>query len=300
MRVRRLAMALTAVGALTLGLTACGGGDSGGDTSAAAGDGSVVDKIKNTKRVVVGTKWDQPALGLKSGAGEPEGFDVDVAKYVIKELAGGEDVDIEWKESASSNREAFLANGTVDIIFATYSITEERKGKVTFGGPYIVAHQDTMVRADANDITKATDLAGKRICQAAGSNSYKRITDPPPDGQLDLDAELVGAANYSECVAKLAGNNLDAVTTDDLILAGFAMQDAQRGGGNFKILGDPFTDEKYGVGLKKGDTKTCEAVNAAIKKMYEDGTAKQLLDKWFGKTQGLTLPTEAPEPEGCS
>ncbi|MFO7251673.1 MAG: glutamate ABC transporter substrate-binding protein [Actinomycetes bacterium] len=297
MRVRRLAMALTAAGALTLGLAACGGGGGeGSDGATAAGDGSVLDKIKNTKRVVVGTKWDQPGLGLKSGAGDPEGFDVDVARYVIKELAGGEDVQIEWKESASSNREAFLANGTVDIIFASYSITEERKSKVTFGGPYIIAHQDTMVRADDSRIQKATDLEGKRICQAAGSNSYKRITDPPPDGQLDLDAQLVGAANYSECVAKLAGNNLDAVTTDDLILAGFAKQ----GGGNFKILGDPFTDEKYGVGLKKGDVKTCEAVNQAIQKMYSDGTAKQLLDKWFGNTQGLQLPTEAPPAEGCS
>lgn len=294
MRVRRFALALTAAGALTLGLAACGG-DSG-DSTATAGDGSLVDKIKNSKKVIVGTKWDQPSLGLKTGTGEPEGFDVDVAKYVIKELAGGQEVDIEWKESASSNREAFLANGTVDIIFATYSITEERKNKVTFGGPYIIAHQDTMVRADSADINKATDLAGKRICQAAGSNSYKRITEPPPDGQLNLDAELVGAANYSECMAKLSGNNLDAVTTDDLILAGFAAQ----GGGNFKILGDPFTDEKYGVGLKKGDTKTCEAVNAAIAKMYSDGTAKTLLDKWFGKTQGLQLPTEAPPAEGCS
>ena len=91
-----------------------------------------------------------------------------------------------------------------------------------------------------------------------------------------------------------------AVTTDDLILAGFAMQSAAQGQNSFKILGDPFTDEKYGVGLKKGDTKTCEAVNTAIAKMYSDGTAKTLLDKWFGKAQGLTLPTTAPTPEGCS
>ncbi|MBO3750169.1 transporter substrate-binding domain-containing protein, partial [Streptosporangiaceae bacterium NEAU-GS5] len=151
---------------------------------------SVVDKVKDSKTITIGTKWDQPSLGLKKGAA-PEGFDVDVAQYVVKQLAGGQDVNITWKESASSNREAFLANGTVDIIFATYSITDSRKQKVTFGGPYIVAHQDTMVRSDSADITKATDLAGKRICQAAGSNSYKRITDPPPDGKLDLDAQLV-------------------------------------------------------------------------------------------------------------
>lgn len=297
MRVRRFGVTLATTGALVLGLAACGGG--GGEDTATTGGGeatSVLDKIRNTKRVTVGTKWDQPSLGLNTGGAEPEGFDVDVAKYVIKELAGGEDVQIEWQESASSNREPFLQNGTVDIIFATYSITEERKQKVTFGGPYIIAHQDTMVRADATDITKATDLEGKRICQAAGSNSYKRITDPPPDGQLDLDAKLVGADNYSQCIEKLSGNNLDAVTTDDLILAGFAKQT----GGNFKILGDPFTDEKYGVGLKKGDIETCEAVNAAIQKMYADGTAQQLFEKWFSGAEGLTPPTEAPPAEGCS
>jgi glutamate transport system substrate-binding protein len=289
MRVVRIGVALAAASALALGLTACGGQET---------YASVADKVTGAKTIVVGTKWDQPGLGLKKGA-EPEGFDVDVAKYIVKQLGGGEDVKIEWKESASSNREPFLANGTVDLIVASYSITDERKTKVTFGGPYIVAHQDTMVRADDAAITKATDLAGKRICQAAGSNSYKRITDPPPDGKLDLDAQLVGAANYSECVAKLSGSNLDAVTTDDLILAGFAAQ-AAASGGKFKVLGDPFTDEKYGVGLKKGDTKTCEAVNTAITKMYQDGTAKQLLDKWFGTTEGLTLPTAPPAFEPCA
>jgi glutamate transport system substrate-binding protein len=154
---------------------------------------------------------------------------------VIEELAGGQHVDIEWKESISTNREAFLANGGVDLIFASYSITEARKQKVTFAGPYIVAHQDTMVRADSTGIEKATDLEGKRICQVPGSNSYRRITDLPPDGKLGLKVQLVGALNWSECVAKLGGNNLDAVTSDDLLLAGFAAQ----GGGRFRILGDP-------------------------------------------------------------
>jgi glutamate transport system substrate-binding protein len=279
-------MALS-VAALAAGLTACGGGD---QTYA-----TVVEKVQGASKIVVGTKWDQPSLGLKKGA-EPEGFDVDVAKAVVKEIAGGKDVEIEWKESASSNREPFLQNGTVDIVFATYSITEERKGKVTFGGPYVVAHQDVMVRKDDTSINTPQDLKGKKICKAAGSNSYKRITDPPPDGELDIDATTVDAANYSECVQKLNGSNLDAVTTDDLILAGFAKQ----AGGNFKVLGQGFTDEKYGIGLKKGDTKTCEAVNAAVKKLWDNGTMKQLLDKWFGGIQGLQVSTSAPPAEGCS
>ncbi|MEU7828136.1 MULTISPECIES: glutamate ABC transporter substrate-binding protein [unclassified Nonomuraea] len=285
MQMRRTG-AVFAVTAMAVGLAACGGGGS---------YTNVVDKLKGAKEITVGTKWDQPSLGLKKGGGDPEGFDVDVAKYIVKELAGGQDVKITWKESPSSNREALLANGTVDIIFATYSITDARKPKVTFGGPYVVVHQDTMVRADAADITKATDLKDKRICQAQGSNSYKRITDPPPDGKLNLPAKLVGASNYSECVQKLSGGNLDAVTTDNLILAGFASQDP----GKYKLLNDPFTDEKYGIGLKKGDKTTCEAVNKAVAKMWQDGTATQLLTKWFGKT-GLDLPKEAPPAEGCA
>jgi glutamate transport system substrate-binding protein len=235
-------------------------------------------------------------MGLKVGRGEPQGFDVDVAKYVINELAGGQAIDIEWKESVSSNREAFLTNGTVDMILSGYSITPARQQKVTFAGPYIVAHQDTMVRADSTGINKTADLEGKRICQVAGSISYKRITELPPEGKLGLKVQLVGAANYSECIAKLSGNNLDAVTTDDLLLAGFAAQ----AGAGLRILGDPFTEERWGIGLKKGDIKTCLAVNAAVAKMYADGTARQLMHKWFGKATGLTLPTTLPPAEQCS
>ncbi|MFI6477277.1 transporter substrate-binding domain-containing protein [Nonomuraea sp. NPDC050663] len=286
MSIRRIGAAVGAAGLLVAGLAACGG-----DKTYA----SVSDKVADGATIVVGTKWDQPSLGLKKGA-EPEGFDVDVAKAVLKEMNGGKDAAIEWKESASSNREPFLANGTVDIIFATYSITNARKEKVTFGGPYVIAHQDVMVRKDDTSIASPQDLKGKRICKAAGSNSYKRITDPPPDGELDLDATTVDAANYSECVQKLTGSNLDAVTTDDLILAGFAKQ----AGGNFKVLGQGFTDEKYGIGLKKGDTKTCEAVNAAVKKLWDNGTMKQLLDKWFGGIEGLKLSESAPPAEGCA
>ncbi|WP_327102428.1 glutamate ABC transporter substrate-binding protein [Nonomuraea glycinis] len=286
MHMRRVG-AVFSVAALAAGLSACGGG---GETYA-----TVADKITGGGTVVVGTKWDQPSLGLKKGA-NPEGFDVDVATAVLKEMNGGKDVPVEWKESASSNREPFLENGTVDIVFATYSITEERKQKVTFGGPYVIAHQDVMVRKDDTSIAAPKDLTGKKICKASGSNSYKRITDPPPDGELDLDATTVDAANYSECIQKLGGSNLDAVTTDDLILAGFAKQ----AGGNFKVLGQGFTDEKYGIGLKKGDTKTCEAVNTAVKKLWDNGTMKTLLDKWFGGIEGLKVSEAAPPAEGCS
>ncbi|MQA94191.1 MAG: transporter substrate-binding domain-containing protein [Streptosporangiales bacterium] len=290
MRVRQIAVAAAAA---ALALTAAG---CGSDTEAPGGSEakSVLQKAKESKKLVIGVKFDQPALGLKKPDGTVEGFDVDVAKYVAKEL-GVPESGVEFKETTSANREAFIQSGQVDLVFATYSITDERKQKVTFGGPYYVAHQDTLVRADDNSIKKAQDLKDKKLCKAAGSNSYKRVIDPPPDGQLDIDATPVDASSYSECVAKLKNKALDAVTTDDLILAGFANQQK----GTFKVVSDPFSDEKYGVGMKKGDTETCNAVNAAVTKMFEDGTAKTLLEKHFDGT-GLKLDFEVPKAEGCA
>ncbi|MEV0386921.1 glutamate ABC transporter substrate-binding protein [Nonomuraea sp. NPDC050643] len=265
--------------------------------SACEGGGSyatVVDKIKGSGTVVVGTKWDQPDLGLKTGANEPQGFDVDVARYIVRYLAGDKPVRITWRESPSSAREALLQNGTVDMIVASYTITESRKPKVTFAGPYVIVPQDTMVRADDTSITKVADLRDKRICLAEGSNSYRRVVEPPPDGKLGLPAELVPAANYSDCVSKLAADRLDAVSTENLILASFAEQEP----GRYRLLNDPISDEKWGVGLKKGDTRTCEAVNRAIAAMWRDGTTVRLLNTWFGKT-GLKLPSYLPRPAGC-
>jgi len=289
MRVRQIA-AVAAAAALALATAACGS-----DTEKQAAESkSVAQRAKETGKLVVGIKYDQPALGLKKPDGTYEGFDVDVAKYIAKEL-GVEESGITWKEARSENRESFLASNQVDLVVATYSITEARKPKVTFAGPYYVAHQDTMVLADNDDIKKATDLKGKKLCKAAGSNSWRRVTEGPPDGQLNIPAVLVDATGYADCTAKLASGALDAVTTDDLILAGFASQQK----GKFKVINDPFTDEKYGIGIKKGDIETCEAVNKAITKMYSDGTAKTLLDKHFSGS-GLKLNYTVPQFEGCA
>ncbi|MFC9974953.1 glutamate ABC transporter substrate-binding protein [Spirillospora sp. NPDC127200] len=289
MRVRQF-LAAAAAASLALGLTACGS-DSEKKEADAKG---IVEKAKSDKKLVIGVKYDQPALGLKKPDGTLEGFDVDVAKYIAGKL-GVPESGIEFKEARSENRESFLQTGQVDLITATYSITDSRKPKVTFGGPYVVAHQDTMVKADDNGIKKAADLKGKKICKATGSNSWRRVTDPAPDGKLDIDATTVDATGYADCTAKLKAGALDAVTTDDLILAGFAAQQK----GQFKVINDPFTDEKYGVGIKKGDKAGCEAVNKAITDMYSDGTAQKLLEKHFSGT-GLKLEAKVPTFEGCA
>ncbi|MES9538090.1 MULTISPECIES: glutamate ABC transporter substrate-binding protein [unclassified Actinomadura] len=274
MRATRAIAAPGAVLAAAALLSACGLG--------AEKEQSIVDKGS----LVVGVKEDQPALGVKRPDGTYEGFDVDVATYIAGKL-GVPKSRLKFTTTNSSVREEALAKGRVDMIVATYSITAKRKSKVTFAGPYYVAHQDTFVRADAAAIRNVRDLKGKRICAVKGSNSWRRVIE-----ERKVAAKPVEVGTYGACMEGLAGGRLDAVSTDDLILAGFAS------GRPGRMINAPFTDEKYGVGLKKGDLKGCEEVNRAITDMYQDGTAQRLLAKWFGKS-GLKLTTSVPQFEGC-
>jgi glutamate transport system substrate-binding protein len=233
-------------------------------------------------------KADQPGLGLRLPDGKFVGFDVDVARYVAARL-GVQPDHITFVPVTSATRETALENGSVDMVFATYSITPERETEVTFGGPYYVAHQDTMVRADETGIRSVHDLKGKRLCAVAGSNSWKRVTQ-----ELNIAAVPVPAASYSACMAMLLNGRVDAMSTDDLILAGFAA----RAGSAVRIVNAPFSYERYGIGIRKGDLSGCEAVNRAVSQMYLDGTAAALLKKWFGRTS-LQLDTYVPQFEGC-
>ncbi|GAA3846352.1 glutamate ABC transporter substrate-binding protein [Sphaerisporangium flaviroseum] len=245
--------------------------------SCAAGT-SIVDKDS----LVIGVKPDQPGLGMKEANGKFTGFDVDVASYIARKL----DKPVRFIAAPSSQREKMLMGGSVDLVVATYSITAERKTKVSFGGPYYVAHQDTLVRAGESGVTNVRDLRDRRLCQVTGSNSWRRVKE-----ERKIPVALVPAGSYSECVSGLAEGKVDAVSTDDLILAGFATSGT-------KIVNAPFSDERYGVGIRTGDIDGCEAVNKAITEMYQDGTAKRLLQKWFAKS-GLALSFTVPQFEGC-
>ncbi len=244
--------------------TACGGDD---DSDSADSGSSGGDKIK------VGIKYDQPGLGLKEPDGSFSGFDVDVATFVAGEL-GYEPNQIEFIETKSADRENALARGDVDFIAATYSITDERKEKVDFAGPYLLAHQDLLVKADS-DIAEGTDLNGKKLCSVTGSTSAQNVKD-----EIAPDAQLKEYGTYSECIAGLQSGAVDAVTTDDSILAGFAAQDQYKG--QFKLAGLKLSNENYGVGVKKGDTETVNKINDALEKMVSDGAWETAVKENFG------------------
>lgn len=272
--------AMAATAALTL--TACGGGDEGGSGSGGEGGGS-------GESVRIGIKYDQPGLGFRDGS-EYTGFDVDVAEYVAGELGYAED-QIEWVESPSANRENMLANDQVDMIFATYSITDERDQTVDFAGPYFVAGQDLLVRADDDSIQGPADLDGKNLCSVTGSTSAVNVQEEVPG------VNLVEQGGYAECVTFLESGQVDAVTTDDIILAGLASTDANQG--KFKVVGNTFSEERYGVGLPQGSDQ-CEAVNGAITKMIEEGAWEEAVNaNTEGADYSYNEELNPPEPEPC-
>ncbi len=263
--------------ALALSLAACGGSDDGGDDSAEGGDS-----------IKVGIKFDQPGLGLKEG-NTYSGFDVDVANYVADEMGKKE---VKFVQAPSKQREDLIATGQVDLVVATYSITDERKQKVSFAGPYFIAGQDLLVATDSK-IKSVKDLDGKKLCSVTGSTSADNVKEEVPGVNLqEFDT-------YSKCAEAVSKGQLDALTTDNTILAGYAAQDAYKG--KLKVVGAPFSEERYGIGLKKGDTALCEQVNEALTKMVDDGAWDKAVEDNFGPA-GFKVDekTNPPKADACS
>ncbi|MET7713973.1 glutamate ABC transporter substrate-binding protein [Streptomyces sp. NPDC005407] len=260
MKLHKASAAAAAALVLSLTATACGG-----DSDSGGGDGG--------KKITIGIKYDQPGLGLKTPDGKFTGFDVDVATYVAKEL-GYDAKDITFKETKSADRETALERGDVDFIAATYSINDERKQKVDFAGPYLLAHQDLLIRSD-DSVAKGEDLNGKKLCSVTGSTSAQNVKkDFAPKAQL----KEVGT--YSECLSALQSGAVDALTTDDSILAGFAAQDQYKG--KFKLAGLKLSNENYGIGVKKGDKEMVDKINAALEKMVKDKAWDKAVAANFG------------------
>jgi glutamate transport system substrate-binding protein len=275
MRLSRVLRVGAVVAVAGLALAACGGG-----SSSTSGSGNVVSKAKNDKKLTIGIKFDQPGLGLKTQDGKYVGFDVDVATYIAKQL-GVDPSGITWKEAQSAQREDLIKKGDVDFIVASYSITDARKKVVSFAGPYFVAAQDLLVRQDNTDITGPESLDGnKKLCSVKGSTPAQNIQK-----KYAQKVQLLERAKYTDCVTSLLSGEVDAMTTDNVILAGYAAQYP----GKLKLVGKGFTTENYGVGFKLGDTETQTAINAAITKMESDGSWEASLKANVGPS-GFKIP----------
>ncbi|GAA2780711.1 glutamate ABC transporter substrate-binding protein [Crossiella cryophila] len=267
----RIGAALAAVALVA----ACGTAGQGSN-----GSRSLVARAEGDKKLTIGIRFDQPGLSLKVSESKFEGFDVDVAKYIAAQF-GVQPAGITWKEVRAADRENFIKNGTVDFVVATYSINDTRKQAVSFAGPYFVAGQGILVRSNTNDITGPESLNGRKLCSVKDSTSAQQVRQ-----KFAKDAQLVEYFRYSECINALLLNNVDAVTTDDVILAGFAAQNPEL----LKVIGKPFTQERYGIGLNKDDAEGRTAVNTAIEKMISSGEWKKSIDRNVGPS-GYQVPT---------
>ncbi len=286
--------AFVVAGALALALAGCGSDDEGGGDVAENPEfesGTTMAKLADAGKMTVGTKFDQPGFGLLGLEDVPEGFDVEVAKIIAGKLGIAED-DITWKESTSDIREQLIEDGEVDLVAATYTINDERKQRITFAGPYYVAGQQLMVKSDNDDIKGPEDLKANpdvKVCSVTGSTPSEQIKPY----LADVKNQLVLFDVYDKCADALKNDQVGVVTTDNVILLGFAAESE----GDFKLVGEQFTEEPYGIGIKKGDVEFCEFINKTLKD-EEDAYNKAWADT-AGKIEGTQAPT-LPEAAPCA
>ncbi|GAA4989752.1 glutamate ABC transporter substrate-binding protein [Kineococcus glutinatus] len=290
---------LAGAAASLLVLSACGGDDTGGEaaettpeTSASFEAGTTMARISEAGTMTIGTKFDQPGFGLQGLDETPDGFDVRIAQYIAAELGIAEE-DIEWVESPSAQREDLIVNGDVDMVVATYTINDKRKERITFAGPYYVAGQQIMVAADDSTISGPEDLKTNpdvKICSVTGSTPAENIRE-----YLASPEQLVTFEVYDDCVSQLENGQVQAVTTDNVILTGYVAENE----GKFKLVGEQFTEEPYGIGITKGDTAFCEFINEALTKASEEGYYEEAWTATAGEYEGTEVPT-LPELAPCA
>ncbi|GGX30828.1 glutamate ABC transporter substrate-binding protein [Streptomyces chryseus] len=289
MKLRKTAAVAIAVLALTA--TACGGesGTAGDKPKDPTGgkeapklptytvakdvkiDSPALKKAQKAGKITFGAKNDQPYLGFEDTDGKRSGFDIEIAKMVAADLGFSAD-QITFKTVDSGVRETTISKGDIDLYVGTYTINDERKKQVGFAGPYFMAGADLLVRKDEKAITGADSLKGKKVCSIVGSTPLQEIKKPK------YGAETVELSKYSECVQQLINNEVDAVTTDDAILKGYAAQRPTK----LKVLGKPFTKEPYGIGMSKGDKALRDAVSDALEAHIKNGDYKKAYDATLG------------------
>ena len=230
-----------------------------------------------------GTKT-APVFSLEDATtGEVSGFDTAIGQVLARYIIGGTDdarTLLDITQVTSDTREVVLGNGSVQAVIATYTITPERAKKIDFAGPYYSSGQAVLVRADESKITGVSDLAGVKVAVQSGSSSITALQEAAPK------AEQTPFNDHNTCLSALETRQVDAYVVDESLLLS-----AMQGSDAFKIVGEPFTQDPYGIGLPQGsDAKAF--VNAFLKKIYDDGT----WEKIWQATIGVITGGEAPKP----
>ncbi len=274
----RLLGALCAAAILATGLPAFAAPDATASLRPAASlprpmampDGSTMKKIQDRGRLIVGVSQDKYAIGfLNPLTNELEGFDIEMAKAMAKAIFGNEN-KLQIVAVSSAERIPLIKAGKVDMVISTFTINAKRKEEINFSEVYYMSGQKILVHKDSAAKSIA-DLSGQRVCAPAGSTSAKNILTANPS------AKLVETVEFTDCLDLFQMRQVEAISTDDVILAGLAKQDPFA-----KVIGSGFTAEPYGIGMSKDQPDLVRFANGVLTQMKGDGTWKRIYDKWFG------------------
>ena len=290
MRTTKLAMAAAAL-LMSGGLAACGnaGDETSGGVDVEAEDveagkfeeGSRMQALVDQGTINIGVKYDQPGLGFKDAAADiPTGFDVEIAKLLAADLGlDPTDTDqVNYVETISDNREPYLQEGRVDLVLASYSITDDRRKVVGQTGPYFITGQQVLVPSDS-DVESIDDLQGEEVCSVTGSTSLSNVEDA---GAVGVPSET-----YSQCADDVLNGTVPAMSTDGSILLGLAAQNE----GDLKVVGDEFSEERIGVGYSQDSPEMCEWINGVLTDAFESGAWADAFEATLGGDD-----VETPEP----
>jgi glutamate transport system substrate-binding protein len=301
---RRLLASVSGALVAAVVLTACGGGGSSSGSSAVPGGsstpstantgysnapiaaaaaiipGSTMEKIKKRGKLIVGEALDAPLLSQQdpSNPNNVTGFDADLAKLLATYILGKPNVQI--VPPATQTREALLGNGTVDVVFNTYTITPKRATQVDFAGPYFSSGLAVAVKTGNTTIKGINDLAGKTVIVGANTPAVTGVPEKQPT------AKLVSFATDPEAVQALVQGRGDAYVQDLTLLASDA-----KGNPAITVVGNPFTSEPYGIGLKHGDTQMKSFVNSWLTQIEKDGTWAKVWQNTLGTVVKSSPPT---------
>jgi len=254
--------------------------------------GSFMATIQQRGRLVVGVDQNTLLFGyLNPQSGQLEGFDIDMLRQVAKAIFGddgqNENSRIQFTAISSAQRIPFVQNDQVDIVAETMTINCARDQQVNFSSVYYDAGQRVLVRI-GSPIRSSADLGGKKTCAAAGSTSIANISDVSKT-HASAAAVPVVVADWTDCLVALQAGTIDAISTDDTILAGLAAQDPYT-----VIVGAKFTDEPYGMAIKLSHPEFARFVNGVVERMRSDGTWAAIWNRWLLKVYGPPAPAPPP------
>jgi ABC-type amino acid transport substrate-binding protein len=222
--------------------------------------------IKQRGKLLAGVKFDTPPFGYLDDQNQPTGFDLDIVRLVAKHLG----VPVEFVKVTSPTRIPLLVSGNVDLVAASMTRTPERAKVIDFSITYYVGHQSLLVASDSA-IKGPQDLQGKRVTVQQGTTLEQTIAKVAPG------AQVMSFKDYDSAWLALAQGRADALTGSEYILRGFMKNNPK-----FKIVGQPFSSEPFGIGVRKGNTALLTQVNAALNDAWKSGEYQKLYVKWFG------------------